>query len=287
MYDLVADSVSIERESPDLVDREVYPNAPLRLVTAEFRFPLSPRLTGADLLSLLGDTLGGDLPIVEPITPQGLQLTFGSEAPPPPPAQAGYRLLTRDRTTAVTVASTRVAVETTTYEHWEDFRDGVVALALRAIGDELAAIAGLDRVGLRYINEVRVPGAAEEVADWENFIAPALLATARLAAGQRIRTMQLALHLDRGDGAELLMRSGLLKGHVVDDTGVLRLPSPPEDGHFFLIDVDSFWSRPAAYDEWRTDAVLEIADRLHEPIDDLFESCIQEKLRDEVLRRHP
>lgn len=270
-----------------MVDREVYPNAPLRLVTAEFRFPLSPRLTGADLLSLLGDTLGGDLPIVEPITPQGLQLTFGSEAPPPPPAQAGYRLLTRDRTTAVTVASTRVAVETTTYEHWEDFRDGVVALALRAIGDELAAIAGLDRVGLRYINEVRVPGAAEEVADWENFIAPALLATARLAAGQRIRTMQLALHLDRGDGAELLMRSGLLKGHVVDDTGVLRLPSPPEDGHFFLIDVDSFWSRPAAYDEWRTDAVLEIADRLHEPIDDLFESCIQEKLRDEVLRRHP
>jgi len=180
-----------------------------------------------------------------------------------------------------------VAVETTTYEHWEDFRSGVVTLALRAIGDELGAIAGLDRVGLRYINEIRVPGAGSEAADWRDFITPELLATAALAAGQNIRTMQLALHLDRGGGAELLMRAGLLEGHVVDDSGALRLPSPPQPGHFFLIDTDSFWSRPAAYDEWNTRRALQIADGLHDPIDDLFESCIQEKLRDEVLRRQP
>lgn len=277
----------MERESLDLADREVYPNAPLRLVTAEFRFPLSPRLTAGDLLSTLGDALGADLPIVEPISPQGLQLTFGPEGTSSPLAQAGYRLLTRDRTTAVTVASTRVAVETTTYEHWDDFRNGVVTLALQAIGDELGAIAGLDRVGLRYINEVRVPGAGADVADWSHFITPELLATGALAAGQRVRTMQLALHLDRGDGAELLMRAGLLEGHVVDDTGALRLPTPPQPGHFFLIDMDSFWSRPAAYDQWSTERALEIADRLHDPIDDLFESCIQEKLREDVLRRRP
>lgn len=269
-----------------MADREVYPNAPLRLVTAEFRFPLSPRLAGTDLLSILGDTLGGHLPIVEAIAPQ-VQLTFGGDAAPPPSTQVGYRWLTRDRSTAVTMVQTRVAVESTAYEHWEDFRDGVVALALRAIGDDLAAIAGLDRVGLRYINEVRVPGAGEGVVDWEDFIAPELLAAARVAAGERIRTLQLALHLDRGDGAELLMRSGLLEGRVVDDTGPLRLPSPPQNGHFFLIDMDSFWTRQAAYDEWSTERTLAIADRLHDPIDDLFERCIQERLREDVLRRMP
>lgn len=270
-----------------MADREVYLNAPLRLVTAEFRFPLSPRLTGGHLLSVLGDALGNRLPIIEPVDPPGLQLTIGPETGPSAVNQAGYRLLTRDRMTAVTVGPNRIAVETTTYEHWEDFRDGVVTVALRAIGDELDAIAGLDRVGLRYINEIRVPGAGADLAGWREFIAPELLATAGLAAGQSIRTMQLALHLDRGDGAELLMRAGLLEGHVVDDSGALRLPSPPKPGHFFLIDMDSFWSRPAAYDEWSTERALQVADRLHDPIDDLFESCIQEKLRDEVLRRQP
>jgi len=221
------------------------------------------------------------------VASQGLQLTIGPDAGSPLTPQAGYRLLTRDRTTAVTVASNRVAVETTMYEHWEDFRDGAVMIALRAIGDNLGAIAGLDRVGLRFINEVRVPGAGGDVAEWGEFVASELLALGNLAAGQSIRTMQLALHLDRGDGTELLMRAGLLQGHVVDDSGALRLPSAPEPGHFFLIDMDSFWSRPAAYDEWSTERALEIADRLHGPIDELFESCIQEKLREEVLRRQP
>jgi len=32
-------------------------------------------------------------------------------------------------------------------------------------------------------------------------------------------------------------------------------------------------------------AALEISDKLHAPIDDLFESCITEKLRSTVLRK--
>lgn len=264
-----------------MADREVYANAPLRLVTAEFRFPLSPRLAGNDLLKILADVLGERLPIVEPV---GLQVTIGSETPAPAVSGTGYRLLTRERTTAVTVGSSRVAIETTAYGHWKDFRDGVVATALRAIGDELGALVGLDRVGLRYINEIRVPGAGAETAGWRDYIAPELLATAGLAEGQPIRTMQHALHLDRGDGAELLMRAGLLEGYVVDNTGPLQLLSPPQPGFFFLIDIDSFWTRFGIHEEWDTEASLGIADRLHDPVDQLFERCILEKLRAEVLR---
>ena len=269
--------------------REVYPNAPLRLVTAEFRFPLSPRLAGSELLVVLGDALGARFPIIEPVGPQvsaGLRVSLGPQTVAAPTiGQAGFRLLTRDRMTAVTVAPGRIAVETTAYEHWEDFRDSVVVETLRSIGDDLGAIAGLDRVGLRYINEVRVPGIGPDVAGWASYVAPELVAVAHLAAGQGIRMLQLALHVDQGEGAELLMRAGMLEGHVVDDSGPLRLPTPPKPDHFFLIDIDSFWSRPASYDEWATTRALQIADQLHDPIDGLFERCIQEKLRDEVLRR--
>jgi uncharacterized protein (TIGR04255 family) len=270
-----------------LADREIYLNAPLRLVTAEFRFPLSPRLAGDDLLPLLAGVLGESLPIIEPAAPDGFQLTIGPGTSPSAIPGAGYRLLSRDRTIAVTVGSSRLAVETTAYEHWEDFRDGIVTTALQAVGEELGAMAGLDRVGLRYVNEIRVPGAGADIARWRPYIAAELLAVANLAAGRAIRTVQIALHLDIGDGAELLTRAGLLEGHVVDDTGPLRLRTPPQPGHFFLVDMDSFWTRSGEYDKWNTHDALLIASRLHEPIDELFESCITEELRSEVLRRTP
>ncbi len=263
--------------------QEVYPNAPLRLVTAEFRFPLSPILAGGDLLSALSKALGGELPIIEPV-PQGLQMSLGAEPQPPKMTAGGFRLLSRDRTAAVTVDASRLAVETTVYEHWETFRESIET-ALRAIGEELQAIVGLDRVGLRYINEIRVPGGGTSVERWMPYINEDLLAVARLAEGREIKTVLSVLHLVTGDNEELLLRCGAVEGHVVDDSGPLRLPSPPEDGPFFLLDIDSFWTRLGVLEEFDTATALTIADRIHEPVDGLFERSLTERLRDEVLRR--
>lgn len=262
-------------------EREVYVNAPLRLVTAEYRFPLSPLLSGDDVLSLLAKTLGSKLPIIEPA--QSLQLV-GPELSPQA-VNSGYRLLTRDRMTAVTVTSSRLAVETTCYRHWADFREEYVKPALHALGDELGALAGLSRVGLRYINEIRIPSPPTSVEEWLAYINRDLLAPARITSHGKLKTVQVALHLQIGDQAELLMRSGILEGHVVDGSGALRLPSPPESGPFFMIDIDSFWTAPGALDEWDTANTVAISDRLHDPIDQLFENCITEGLRENVLRR--
>lgn len=263
--------------------REVYPNAPLRLVTAEFRFPLSPTLADGDLLAALAKVLGDDLPIIEPV-PQGVQVALGSELQLPRMTAGGYRLLSRDRTAAVTIGPSRLAIETTLYEHWDTFR-GAIETALRAIGEELQAIAGLDRVGLRYINEIRVPGTADSVDRWTPYIRGDLLAVARLAAGHEIKSLQSALHLVIGENEELLLRCGVLEGQVVNDNGPLHLPYPTADGPFFLIDIDSFWNRLGALEKFDTATALAIADRIHEPVDGLFEGAITERLREEVLRR--
>ncbi len=265
-------------------EREVYVKAPLRLVTAEYRFPLSAVLSGGDLLSLLAKTLGSTLPVIEPA--QSLQFTLGPDLSPPAIA-SGYRLLTRDRTTAVTVTSSRLAVETTRYRHWKEFRDNYVQPALHALGDDLGAFAGLSRVGLRYINEIRIPSPPVSPDGWLAYINPDLLAPALVTSHGKLKTVQVALHLQVDDRAELLMRSGILEGHVVDDSGALRLPSPPESGPFFMIDIDSFWTGPDALDEWSTVDAVAISDRLHDPIDELFEKCITEVLRESVLRREP
>jgi uncharacterized protein (TIGR04255 family) len=264
--------------------REVYPNAPLRLVTAEFRFPLSPNLADGDLLSALSKVLGGMLPIIEPV-PQGLQLTLGLEPQSQKMTAGGFRLLSRDRTVAVTVTASRLAVETTIYEHWEMFRESIET-ALRAVGEALEAIAGLDRVGLRYINEIRVPDAGTSIERWMPYISGELLAVSRLAGQHKVKTIQSALHLATGDNEELLLRYGMLEGHVVDEMP-LHLPCPPQDGPFFLLDIDSFWTRLGALEEFDTEAALAIADRIHEPVEGLFERAITERLREEVLRRKP
>jgi uncharacterized protein (TIGR04255 family) len=284
VYDLVVDLVVAEGALA-LSDREVYPNAPLRLVTAEYRFPLSPVLTGGDVLSLLARTLGSTLPIIEPAEAL-LHMSFGRNPASPSVSGSGYRLLTRDRMTAVTVTSSRLAVETTRYRHWEDFREGYVAVALRALGDEFGALAGLERVGLRFINEIRVPFTST-AAEWHAYVSPDLLAASRVATRGELKTVQGALHLQMTDDTELLMRTGILDGHLVDDSGPLTLPAPPQDGPFFLIDIDSFWTKSGPLAEWSMDAALEISDGLHAPIDDLFENCITEVLRSSVLRKEP
>src|SRR6266511_2992172 len=194
MYISVVVSVADQRRL--MPRREVYPNAPLRLVTAELRFPLSPSLAGGDLLSTLAKVLGGMLPIIEPV-PQGLQVTFGAEPQPARMTSGGFRLLSRDRTFAVTVGASRLAVETTVYEHWETFRKSIET-ALRAIGEELQAIVGLDRVGLRYINEIRVPDGDTSVERWMPYISEDLLAFARLADGRETKTVQSVMHLVTG-----------------------------------------------------------------------------------------
>jgi uncharacterized protein (TIGR04255 family) len=283
VYDLVVDPVAVLRRLP-LPEREVYVNAPLRLVTAEYRFPLSAALSGGDLLPLLARELGSTLPIIEPAP--ALQLTLGPDLAPPALTN-GYRLLTRDRMTAVTVSPSRLAVETTAYGHWVDFRDEYVRVALVALGDELDALAGLDRVGLRYINEIRVPLTSGTTHHWHTYVNRDLLAPAAITSRGALKTVQVALHLQVEDQSELLLRSGILEGHVVDNSGPLQLPSPPKDGPFFLIDIDSFWTRSGALDEWNTAGALAISNRLHDPIDELFETCITEALRDDVLRRKP
>lgn len=264
------------------MDREVYPNAPLRLVTAEFRFPIASKLAGDGLLALLGERFGDRFPVIQPAS---VEVVMGPGGPITPGQQVNYVMLTRERTTAVTVGATRLAMETTEYGHWKDFRDGVVGPALAVIGDELEAVAGLDRVGLRFINEIRVPGAGPDVGSWAGYVVDQLLAPGELAGESEIRTVQLALQMIHGDGAELLLRGGILEGRVVDERGPLRLPKESPHDHFFLLDMDSFWKHDGTYDPWSTEAALDIADRLHAPIDDLFERCITDRLREEVLRR--
>ena len=91
------------------------------------------------------------------------------------------------------------------------------------------------RLGLRYINEVRYPG-AENLAEWRTLLNPEFVGfdAANLLDG-RINHVMQETQVQRSDGV-LAVRHGLLNGTIVPP-----LPQEqPADGRFYLIDLDYY-----------------------------------------------
>lgn len=260
---------------------EIYPNAPLEFVACEVRFPLAPALGDDAALPRLHSSFYKWLPIVEP----GLETTMimGPGAAQPPITTKNVRFVARDRRLGVLVAPTQVTVETTAYTRYPDFRASVER-ALEAVEAAGMSIPGIARVGMRYIDEVRVPGVNEHLADWTGFIDERLSSAATLSlAGLEPSIVQGVLQFELGDGQRIVVRYGAMRGQAVSDAP-LRRRKREESGAYFLVDIDSFWTAEDGLPEFTTGATLALCDRLHEPVWQLFEAIVTERLRDEVLR---
>ena len=122
--------------------REIYPNAPLKLVAFELRFPEVPELL--DYQPSLDRRLRKRLPILgpPPVGEMRFELGMGIGATPRTlHRQGGLRRLNRRRRQAVTVTPTNVLVETSDYTRFEEFR-AFVEEVLGHLGDtvELPAV---------------------------------------------------------------------------------------------------------------------------------------------------
>jgi len=262
--------------------KEVYPNAPLQFVAFEVRFPTLRRAVTKDGLDVLEKELEERFPIFQPVTEN--QVTLGPGGPSDASSTRWYRFLSTPRTTAVSVQPTRLVVETTHYDHYENFRE-VVALAVRALA-KADRVPVFERIGLRYIDEIRVPAPVESPTDWSSFINPELLKGVAVSpSGTKRSRIEGVLRFDLEPSHTVIVRYGNLEGEVVGE-GLLRpKPNKVRSGAFFLIDIDSFVEGQAGGDEFSPDASLAICDRLREPVREIFERCVTERLRAEVLRK--
>lgn len=299
-------------------DRELYPNAPIVLVAAEVRHPAADVLSAAQH-AVLKRALSEHLPLSNPAIVTNVTAVGG--APPQVQQTVSPRFTSRDRTTSVTFHTGALVVETTRYGQFERLMELLtVAIDARL---SLGGLDGLERVGLRYIDEIRVPEPSEArtadavglgagggpVADWAEWVAASLLGPAPVAAGLGLRasqwqgitvfepldTMAGTSAADESDsrpsgsswspGGEdsLVLRYGPGNGYAVDPGGELKRSVPPP-GPFFLLDIDSFWTSAPEVPPMDRDELVRIATRLHIPVRALFESLITDRLRQEVLR---
>lgn len=266
-------AISVQRGS--VLPREVYPNAPLRLVIAELRYPYAPRLSNTEILEDLTTRLRPTFPV--PMS-TGVQIVMavggGATQAPQGPAN---RFFSRDRTASVTIGPTNTVVEVSAYHEYGAFRP-VLDTCLRALEEVRAGIVGLERIGLRYINEIRVPGLGN-VGEWNRYLAPNFIAPLGVFPGQPIAVTQSVVQTEPQDHVTTLIRFGALRGQAVSSAGPLRVQAAGPTDPFFLLDIDNAWSSADAFDEDAFGGALDICDRLHAPIDELFESAITDELR--------
>lgn len=253
---------------------EVYPNAPLAAVIVEVRHPVAAPLAGASLAAM---RLA--LASVTPIQRNEHAIELGPAGATPTQL---IRFISRDAHQSVSFRANGIVVESTAYPGWVRFQE-LVHLAVTT-RHELAPLDGLERVGLRYIDEIRPPHA--ESAQWQDWVSEELLGPRGLGRtlGQQITAHQGVAQFGGTPGVAHTLRWGTGTGQAFVSTENLRRPAEPS-GPFFLIDTDGGWLPPdGSVPELDPIAVMRILDDLHGPIRTIFETTITDRLRDEVLR---
>jgi uncharacterized protein (TIGR04255 family) len=263
--------------------REVFANTPLEYVAAEIKFPYAPRLRRQDLR----DAILIDLEDLFPILRTQEQVTMTGPAGGPLTQQVDQvsRGLNKASDASVLLTTTAVVIDTTAYREFSDFRR-IVERCLGAV-DAHVPIAAVERVGLRYIDEVRVPSPIEDARDWRGWLANSVIEMAGANPDERAVISQGAVQYSTGEFRKLVFRfASSLQGTGLSIGELLRRRRAATDGPFFLLDFDSFWEPPSDHVlDWRLDDIMAIVDSLHDPIGMTFQSVITDQLRDVVLRR--
>jgi uncharacterized protein (TIGR04255 family) len=270
---------------------EVLPNAPLALVAVEVRFPEAPseRPLSVPLQRSFRDALGDDW-VIESHKVQHVEVAFGPGAAGGQTVQQTVvpRFTVRDRTLSVALTDSSLTVETTRYRHYLDFRS-VLERAFAAAADVLQP-DGVARVGMRYIDEIRVPGITpERPSAWREWLDPSLLPPMleeMVSSEYEPAAWDGAAQYRTGPERSLVLRYGARQGYAVQPRGSLTRIAPPPPGPLFVLDFDSFWE-PSDIPEFDPAALGRTCDALRTPVRTLFDLVITDRLREEVFMQEP
>ena len=121
----------------------------------------------------------------------------------PPQHQQNLWMKNRERTWSVTVSPEMLAVNTSDYLDFPSF-ESVVEKALRVTfrGESIP----VNRIGIRYVDEIRVPG-IDRPHEWDPYLDGRLLGSVAFAEGQK-SSLPRILGLTTGPERHLMLRYG-------------------------------------------------------------------------------
>jgi uncharacterized protein (TIGR04255 family) len=260
-------------------NREVFSHAPLALVTCEVRFTDSPRLRQQDTLDAVAIKLEERFPLSTPQTNVTFNVTNVGPGVLPQVTQERRVVLTNTaKTESVTITPTSFICETIAYREFDDFRVNVTAVCEALIAANVRP--ALVRVGLRYLDEVRVMEPITDVRAWGKWIDASVIRPLTIGPDDvAVLNAQGLVTFDLGDGNGLTFQyAALNQSSVVQPQLLNRRKFEP--GPFFVLDFDGFRDFNGE-DVVRLDAdeVTNVLTAVHGPVGAAFQRAITEDAR--------
>lgn len=256
--------------------RETYAQPPVVLVACEVRFTDAPRLRQQDTLDAFAIAVDRRFPLSSPRTGLGL-VNAGPGAAPQVTQLQGVLLRNPESTEAVTITSSSLSYETTDYHGFDAFHD-VMTEACRTLTD-LEVRPALTRVGLRYIDEIRVAEPPTDLRGWSKWVDPGLLRPLAVGPDRPVtRGIQGAAAFDLERGWLNFRYSAFTQGATNIPGHLHRRPFSP--GPFFALDFDGFaefGTDPAVLLD--AGAVAEMLTQFHTAIGTAFQRSITSDAR--------
>lgn len=245
-----------------------FSKSPLRLIICQVRFTIIPRFEQKAFIASFQEAIRSTYPKVAREAAVTYELSSGGVQPAA--GEKLWRFSSRDLHWSIVVGESALTLESFGQASMHDFLDRFRVL-LAAAKEQLGVTDRL-RLGLRYMHEVRFPG-ADNLTAWRTLLHPDFVHfdPSELLAGQVDHTLQ-EIQVNRPNGV-LAVRHGLLNGAAVTPLA----PEEPPTGPFYLIDLDYYDATESQLD---IPATIQQLQTYHDVMYRFFRWTLSEKLYD-------
>jgi len=261
-------------------NRESYLHAPLAIVTAELRLNYEPRIKDDAVRDQFATAVRSRFPILRNEQVVTLTIQAAGQASVKQEHVPQLRATSRDAGTTVALNPTSLSISMSgdAYDTYEKSFEPQMAAAVNALRAVLGDVVVVERLGLRFIDEIRPPQPPTSTEEWGRWVNPQLLGAAGALGAAPAGALRSSL-VHRPDLEHTVtFQCGEFEGVTVVDPGLPFARKDQAASKMFVLDLDSAWA-PTGFALLEPKAIMDELAKLHGPVGELFQWSITEDAR--------